>query len=214
MIFKDRQDAGLKLAAVLMAYRQAPNTQIIALPRGGVVIGDELAKKLSLPLDIVVPRKIGAPGNEEFAIGAITESGEPILDQGIIKQYQIAEDYLKITIAKEQKEAARRLKLYRGEREPLNLKGQNVIIADDGIATGATMKAAIASVKGRGVKKITIAVPVSSVEASAEIKKLVDEFVCLDTPEYFGAVGAFYESFGQTTDEEVIKIMKNQVSRR
>ena len=150
----------------------------------------------------------------EEAIGAITESGEPILDQGIIKQYQIAEDYLKITIAKEQKEAARRLKLYRGEREPLNLKGQNVIIADDGIATGATMKAAIASVKGRGVKKITIAVPVSSVEASAEIKKLVDEFVCLDTPEYFGAVGAFYESFGQTTDEEVIKIMKNQVSRR
>jgi len=207
-MFHDRQEAGQKLAQALEKFKNAKEAIILALPRGGVVVGFEIAKALNLPLDIVVPRKIGAPDNPEFAIGAITESGEGIFDQETIAFYRISKEYIKKTVAEEKKEALRRLKLYRGDRPPLDLKDKTVILIDDGIATGATMRAAIKSVKEKGAKKVIVAVPVSAPDSFKIIKKEVDEMISLAVPVFFGAVGAFYENFEQTSDEEVVDLMK------
>jgi putative phosphoribosyl transferase len=206
--FLNRQDAGQKLAQVLKRYKNATNTIILALPRGGVVTGFEVAKTLNLPLDIVVPRKIGAPENPEFAIGAITETGEGIFDETTIATYGITRSYLDNEIAKEKIEAERRLKLYRGFRPPLNLTNKTVIIVDDGLATGLTMRAAITTVKKMGAAKIIVAIPVTPPDTAELIKKEADEIFYLDAPPLFGAVGAFYEEFAQTTDEEVIDLLK------
>jgi putative phosphoribosyl transferase len=208
MIFKNRLEAGEKLAEALEKFKGKPDTIILALPRGGVAIGFEVAQKLNLPLDIVVPRKIGAPGNPEFAIGAITEQGEGVFDEMTVSAYGITESYLQNEIKKEKIEAERRLKLYRGERGPLDLGNKTAIIVDDGLATGLTMRAAIKTVKKLGTEKIIVAIPVTSPEAAEIIKKEVDEIIYLEAPAFFGAVGAFYEEFPQTTDEEVIDLLK------
>lgn len=208
MIFKNRVDAGQKLSQALEKYKDAKDTVILALPRGGVVAGYEAAKKLNLPLDIVVPRKIGAPGNPEFAIGAITETGEGIFNEETIKTYGISKEYIESEIKKEKAEAERRLKLYRGKRPCLVLKNKTVIILDDGLATGLTMRAAIRTVKSRKPKKIVVAFPIGPSDSIEILKREVDEVVYLDAPFFFGAVGAFYEEFGQTTDEEVIDLLK------
>lgn len=205
MLFQNRADAGLKLAEKLEKYKNAPDTVILALPRGGVVVGYEVTKELNLPLDIIVPRKIGAPGNPEFAIGAITETGEMILNEEV---FGISDEYLKNEAEKEKLEAERRLKLYRGSRPPLNLKNKTIIIVDDGLATGLTMRAAIVSVKKLGAQRIIVAIPVAPPDSVEFIKKEVDEIFYLDAPALFGAVGAFYKEFGQTTDEEVIDLLK------
>jgi len=180
----------------------------LALPRGGVVTAFEIAKELNLPLDLVVPRKIGAPDNEEYAIGAITETGEGIFNQEAIDTLGVPQEYLDKKVADEKEEAQRRLKTYRQDRPILNLKNKTVIIVDDGIATGLTMRAAIKSVKEKKAKEIIVAVPVSAQDSLKTINKEVDKTICLDAPLFFGAVGAFYEDFGQTTDEEVIDLMK------
>jgi putative phosphoribosyl transferase len=208
MIFKNRVEAGQKLAEKLKNYKDKKDIIILALPRGGVVTAYAVAKELNLPLDLVVPRKIGAPFNEEYAIGAITESGEGIFDQEAIATVGATKEYLDKKITEEKKEALRRLKTYRKNRPPLDLKDKTVIIIDDGIATGLTMRAAIKSVKEKNAKKIIVAVPVTAKESLETVKKEVDEVIYLDAPEYFGAVGAFYENFGQTTDEEVIDLME------
>lgn len=206
--FLNRKDAGQKLAEALKKYKNAEDALIIALPRGGVVIGFEAAKILNLPLDIVVPRKIGAPANPEFAIGAITETGEGIFDEITIGAYGITESYLQNEIKKEKAEAKRRLTLYRGTRPPLNLKNKTAIILDDGLATGLTMRAAVKTAKKLGATKIVAAIPVTSPEAAELVKKEVDELIYLDAPAFFGAVGSFYKEFGQTTDEEVIELLR------
>ena len=208
MIFKNRQEAGQKLAEKLNEFKGKKDTLILALPRGGVVTAFEIAKELNLPLDLVVPRKIGAPDNEEYAIGAITETGEGIFNQEAIASLGVPQEYLDNKIAAEKKEAQRRLKTYRQDRPPLNLANKTVIIVDDGIATGLTMRAAIKSVKEKKAKKVIVAVPVSAQDSLKTIQKEADEVICLDAPLFFGAVGAFYEDFGQTTDEEVIDLMK------
>lgn len=209
MIFKDRREAGQKLAKKLEKYKNKKDTIILGLPRGGVVVADEAASFLNLPLDLVVPRKIGAPGNPEYAIGAITEDGEGIFNTEVVRAYEISSEYLKNEVEKEKKEAERRLKVYRGKRSPLStLKSKTIILIDDGIATGLTMKAAIKSVKKKGATKVIVAVPVTARDSLSEIKKEVDEVICLHAPVFFGAVGAFYEEFGQTEDSEVIEIMK------
>lgn len=210
MIFKNRVEAGEKLAAALGKFKNAPDTIIIALPRGGVIVGYEVAKKLNLPLDIVVPRKIGAPGNPEFAIGAITETGEGIFDEMTVGTYGITESYLQNEIKKEKTEAVRRLKLYRGTRPPLDLKNKTAILVDDGLATGLTMHAAIKTVKKLGANKIIVTVPVTSPEAAEIIKKEVDEVIYLEAPAFFGAVGSFYEEFEQTADDEVIDLLSRE----
>ena len=205
MIFKDRIDAGKQLAKELKEYKDKSGVVIVALPRGGVVLGYEVAKELNLPLDIVVPRKIGAPGNPEFACGAISESGEFIANPDAGK---IPEDHLKKEIAKEKEEAKRRLGKYRPGLAKRDFQDKIIILVDDGIATGLTMEAGINTLKEMGAKEIVVAVPVSAEDSYRHIKKIVDKIICLDQPMFFGAVGQFYEKFDQTEDEEVIKLMQ------
>lgn len=212
MRFKNRTEAGQKLIPKLEDYKGNPDAVIIALPRGGVVLGYELAKGLNLPLDLVVPRKIGAPENEEFAIGAIAEDGEAFLDSRIINSYGIQDSYIQGAIEKEKKEAARRLKVYREDLPPRDLKDKICIIVDDGIATGRTLRAAIATVKKEGAKRIVVAVPVSARDSLEKIQEEVNEVVCLHAPLFFGAVGKFYSEFPQNTDQEIIKLMKRSHS--
>lgn len=208
MLFEDRADAGKKLAAALKAYENKPNTLVIALPRGGVVVGYEVAHQLHLPLDIVVPRKIGAPLNPEFAIGAITETGEVILSQALIKELGVTESFLKSAMEKEREIAQQRLNSYRKGRPPRILKDRHVILVDDGLATGSTMRAAIKTVRAQQAKEIVLAVPVAPPDTLQKIEKEVDKTICLEAPYVFYAVGQFYRSFEQTSDDEVMELMQ------
>ncbi|GAB4236384.1 MAG: phosphoribosyltransferase [Chlamydiales bacterium] len=205
-MFRNREEAGRQLAESLMSWKQDPNTIVIGLPRGGIPIGYEVCKALNLPMDIVYPKKIGAPGNPEFAIGAVTELGEGMIsdwatEAGASKKYIEDERKRQSDIAKE------RLKKYRKFLPKQNLKGKTVIIVDDGIATGMTLMAAIKSVRSEGAEKIVVAVPVAPYSALKKFEELADEIICLDTPLEFMAVGQFYYDFSQTTDEEVEEIL-------
>ena len=208
MIFKDRQEAGRKLISKLHQYKDRADVIVLGLPRGGIVTAFEIAQGLNLPLDLIVTRKIGAPDNPEFAIGAITEDGEGIFDAVTISTYRISRQYIDEEIKKEKKEAERRLKVYRENRPPLNLQDKTVILVDDGVATGATLRAAIRSAKIKNAKKIVVAVPVIARDILEKIKNEVDEIVYLDAPLFFSAIGSFYEVFAQTEDEEVVALMK------
>lgn len=207
MIFEDRVDAGQKLASKLTQYKEDPDTVVIGLPRGGVIVANEVANNLKLTLDIIVPRKIGAPGNPELAIGAITEEGEGFFDEAFIRSYQIDPEVINKEVTAEKEEARRRLELYRGSRPALNLNDKTAILIDDGIATGSTMKAAIVSAKIKGADKVVVAVPVAPPSTIAEIKNTADEVVVLDQPPFFQAVGQFYADFSQTEDAEIIELM-------
>ncbi|EKD44045.1 MAG: hypothetical protein ACD_72C00016G0003 [uncultured bacterium] len=207
MIFKDRVDAGKKLAKKMQYLKEIPNAIILGLPRGGVITAQAIADIIKLPLDIIVARKIGAPGNEEFAIGAITYDNQLFIDENTVKAYDIAHDYIEKETAIQKIEADRRHHLYRGNRPPLDLKQKTAVIVDDGIATGATMQAAILSAKFQGAAKIIVAIPVIARDSLEMLKQKVDEVIYLDAPLMFGAVGSFYQNFKQTTDQEVIKIM-------
>lgn len=208
MQFRDRAEAGQKLVQLLNRYREKKETVVIGLPRGGVVVAWQVAHELHLPLDVICPRKIGAPGNPELAIGAITEEGDPILDFSLIQSMDVSEKYLTERIEMERENARHRVQEYRGDRPPLQLRGQIVILIDDGLATGSTMRAAIASVRARHAHRVVVAVPVSPLDTAEEMKLLADTFICLDTPAPFYAVGQFYEQFEQVTDEEVIDLLK------
>ena len=204
-MFKNRQAAGEKLIPQLEKYRNNHQAIILGLPRGGVVTASVIAQELKLPLDLIVPRKIGAPGNPELAIGAITEDGEGIFDESLITAYQISQKYIDQEVEKEKQEAKRRLKAYRAGRKPLDLKNKIAILVDDGVATGATMRAAIKSAKKKGALKVVVAIPVIAAEALIILKKESNEVIYLDAPAWFGAVGEFYEDFSQVEDEEVVK---------
>jgi len=205
--FSDRVEAGKRLASALRDFA-GKNGIVLAIPRGGVVVGYEIAKALSLPLDVIIPRKIGAPDNPELAIGAMTEDGTIILDDNLITYIGVQRDYIKAESERQKHEIERRLKLYRQNEPYPSLKGLDVVIVDDGIATGSTMKAALASVKNRGASTVTVAVPVGPPSTIKELKKQAARVVCLYTPEYFQAIGQFYTDFNQTTDEEVIQLLK------
>jgi predicted phosphoribosyltransferase len=204
--FVDRIDAGNRLASVLKDFSGKKGI-VLAIPRGGVVVGSVIAKSLNLPLDVIIPRKIGAPYNPELAIGAVAEDGTAILDNHLIKYLGVDLEYVKEETEGQKKEIERRLKLYRQDISYPILKGLDVIVVDDGIATGSTMKAALASVKNRGAASITVAVPIGPPSTIEELNKIADRVVCLYTPEYFQAIGQFYKDFSQTTDEEVIKLL-------
>jgi len=205
--FANRIEAGKELASALADFA-SKNTIVLAIPRGGVVVGYEIAKALKIPLDVIIPRKIGAPDNPELAIGAMTEDGTIILDSNLIKYLGVPEVYIKEESERQRREIERRLKFYRQNEPYPNLHGHDVFIVDDGIATGSTMKAALASVKNRGAKTVTVAVPVCPASTIKELKKQAGHVVCLYTPEYFQAIGQFYNDFTQTTDEEVIQLLK------
>lgn len=207
MFFQNRMEAGKKLAQKLISYKNFPNGIIIALPRGGVPVAYQVAEALNLPLDIISPRKIGAPFNPEYAIGAITETGEGIFNEAAITRLNISENYLSNEIKKEQTKAQERLSRYRVGMPPRQLEGKTIFLIDDGLATGLTMKAAIQSLQETGVDKIIVAVPVAPPDTIQEISSKVDALFCLETPPYFEAVGQFYYDFSQTTDEEVIELL-------
>src|SRR5271169_2667083 len=185
--FANRVEAGKLLAADLADFA-GKNALVLAIPRGGVVVGYEIAKALSLPLDVIIPRKIGAPDNPELAIGAMTEDGTIILDEQLVAYLEVPRDYIKEESARQKLEIERRLKFYRQSEPYPQFEGLDVIIVDDGIATGSTMKAALASVKNRGAKTVTIAVPVGPPSTIKELMKQADRVICLYTPEYFQAI--------------------------
>ncbi len=197
-----------QLIKALNHYSKAVNTIIIGLPRGGVPMASVIAKALHLPLDIVVPRKLGAPFNEEYAIGAITEDGEPILNATVTGA--IDQSYIDSVIEEERTEAQRRLQIFRGDTPSLDLTDTTAIIVDDGIATGYTMEAAIASARHKNAKRIVIAVPVGASDTIERLTPQVDEMICLHQPMNFAAVGQFYDTFLQTSDEEVIQTLANR----
>jgi len=205
--FKDRVDAGMQLASALVGL-VGKEAVILAIPRGGVVIGFEVARELNLPLDVIVPRKIGAPENPELAIGAVTEDGTMILDNNLVSYLQVSKTYIRRESKTQRLEIERRLKLYRGNAPRPNLKNLDVVIVDDGIATGSTMKAALASVRKRGANRVLIAIPVGPPSTIRELEKQADRVICLHTPESFHAIGEFYEDFAQTEDVEVTELLK------
>lgn len=214
-ILKNRQEAGQKLARILEDFKGKPAVAkamagegaiVLALPRGGVVIGAEIAKALNLPLDIIVTRKIGSPESEEYAIGAIDVDGEGVWNEEELKR--VNKEWLNKEIEKEKQEAKRRQNLYRSSRGQLNLKDKIAIIVDDGIATGLTIKAAIRYARKLGAQKVIIASPVAPQEVVDDLKKSADEIRVLETPAFFFAIGQFYENFPQLSDDEVIRILK------
>jgi len=207
-MFHDRKEAGQRLAEELLRYKHE-HPVIIALPRGGVPVAFEVAKKLHAPLDIVIVRKLGAPDQKELAIGALVEGKKPLvfLNNYIMTSLRVSESYLKEEITIETEEMRRRQKMYRGEEQRVQLKDRTVIIVDDGIATGASMKAALMGLKADEPKKIILAVPVAPADIINEMEQIVDEVVCLKTPTLFFAVGKHYADFSQTTDDEVINLL-------
>ena len=208
MYFEDRKDAGKQLAEKLHAYTGREDVIVIALPRGGVVTGFEVAQALKVPLDCVMPRKIGAPGRQELAVGAITQKGEPLFNDEVMEKLSLSPDDVWHVVEQEKKEAQRRLRVYRGDRDAVNLSGKTVIVVDDGMATGSTMRAALVTIKHHNPEKIIVAVPVAPRDVLNEIKKEVGEVVCLHVPTYFGGIGAFYRSFEQVDDEAVVALVQ------
>jgi putative phosphoribosyl transferase len=208
MLFKNRTAAGRALVLVLEKYKRAKKTVVLGLPRGGVVVAFEVAIALEIPLDILIPRKIGSPGNPELAIGAIAGDGV-VLDKEIIDALHVPESYIQAEIAKEKQEAERRLSLFRENKPPRDWSGWTALIVDDGIATGSTMRASIAALKNMHASKIVVAVPVGPPDTIDELKQEVDEVFCLYTPSSFMAVGQFYDQFPQTSDKEVIELLRD-----
>lgn len=211
MLFKDRQHAGKELAKGLRNYEGLAHAIVIGLPRGGVPVAYEVAKELHLPMDIVSLRKIGAPQQKELAIGAITESGEGYFNTPLIARLHVSKDYIAREVEKEKNVAKDRNIIYRKNRPPLNLSGKTALIVDDGLATGATMKAALQFIKSQGANKTIVAVPVSAPDTLTEIKRLADEVITLYAPTYFSAVGEFYDHFEPTLDSEVICLMEQNM---
>jgi len=208
MRFADRADAGRKLIPVLEKYKDSKDAIVIGLPRGGVVNAYEVAKGLNLPLDIIVVRKIGAPMQPELAVGALTQEGDLLLNQDLMNRIGLMQQDIAGIIEDEKKEAQRRLELYRGDRQPLDLKNKTVIMVDDGLATGATMRAAIISARGMGAKKIVVAIPVSTIDTLRKIEQEADEVICLYVPDRFWGISGFYDVFFQTEDDEVIDLLR------
>jgi len=206
-MFQNRAQAGKKLASKLLSYKATKNLIVLAIPRGGVVVGKILSQALDCPLEVIVTKKIGAPGNPELAIGAVGVVGKPVIDEELAERVGADENYLKSKILNLKSEIKRREKIFRRDKLPLNLKDKTVILTDDGVATGATMMAAVEIARQQNPKKIIVAVPVIAKDTLEKIESLADEVVFLDAPEMFFAVGQFYQDFPQTTDEEVKKLL-------
>jgi predicted phosphoribosyltransferase len=205
--FRDRVDAGKRLAVALADFGGKDGV-VLAIPRGGVVVAYEIAQALDFPLDVIIPHKLGAPDNPELAIGAVAEDGSAVLDRQLIAYLGVEDGYIEEEKERQKAEIQRRLKVYRQGMASRELKGKDVIVVDDGIATGSTMKAALASVKNQGAKTVTVAIPVGPPSTIEELKRQADQVICLYTPEYFQAIGQFYDDFSQTSDEEVIELLK------
>lgn len=208
-MFSDRKDAGRQLAAALKdLHLEVP--VVLAIPRGGVPVGFEVARALDAPLDIIVARKLGAPGQHELGLGAIVDGDHPqsVLNEEIIQELGVSPEYIKTEIEHELKEIRRRQEVYRKGRAPVDVAGRTVILIDDGIATGGSIRAALRGLRRLGPKKVVLAVPVAPSDTIESLRPEADQIVCLDTPEFFFAIGEFYEDFSQTGDEEVIELLE------
>ncbi len=214
MIFRDRVDAGQKLAEKLTEYARRDDVLILALPRGGVPVAFEVAERLNAPMDVFLVRKLGVPGHEELAMGAIASGGVRVLNERTINYLNIPEEVIDRVAAKEQRELERREKTYRDDLPAPDVKGKTVILIDDGLATGSTMRAAVIALKQMNPTKIVVAVPVASDETCREFQQEVDAVVCAITPEPFYGVGLWYDDFSQTTDEEVRELLQKTASRQ
>ncbi len=209
--FANRAEAGKLLAAKLTAYTHAPDTLVLALPRGGVPVAYEVATQLHLPLDVVVVRKLGVPDHEEMAFGAIASGGVRLLDPDIIRSWQISRSVIDSITAREQRELTRREHAYRDARPEPAIKGKTILLIDDGLATGATMRAAIAALRQHHPGRIVVAVPTAAPSTCTNIRAEVDEIICIMTPDPFEAVGMWYKDFAQTTDDQVRDLLRRAV---
>ena len=206
-VFRDRREAGRLLAAKLSTYAGKPDIVVLGLPRGGVPVAFEVAQALAAPLDVFLVRKLGVPGHEELAMGAVASGGVLVLNDDVITRLGIAPEEIEAVAAKETAELARREQLYRNDRTSPEFGGRTVILVDDGLATGATMRAAITALRQSSPARIIVAVPTAAPDICEEFKKQADEIVCYMSPAPFLAVGRWYEDFGQTTDDEVCALL-------
>lgn len=213
MIFKNRKAAGQLLAGQLAAYANCPDVLVLALPRGGVPVAYEVAEALNAPLDVFLVRKLGVPGQEELAMGAIASGDVRVLNDQVVQGLGISEAQINQVAAKEQQELERRERLYRENLPAPDVQGRTVILVDDGLATGATMRAALRALRQEQPARIVVAVPISALETCNEFKAEVDEIICAETPRPFIGVGLWYEDFSQTTDQEVRDLLKRAANR-
>jgi predicted phosphoribosyltransferase len=207
-MFLNRSDAGSRLSSRLPQYKNRPDVIVLALPRGGVVTGYEIAHALNVPLDVLIVRKLGFPGQPELAVGAVAETGTVVLNEDIVAAGRISEDFLNHEIDRQKEEIARRVTIYRSGKGLPGLSGITVILVDDGVATGATIKAAISALKDENVAKLVVALPVGPPETVKVLRQIVDELICLETPLVFMAVSAHYLDFTQVSDDEVVSILR------
>ncbi len=207
MILKDRTDAGRRLAARLAGYGGS-EPMVLALPRGGVPVGAEVSRALGAPLDIFIARKLGAPGQPELGIGAVAQGGVLVVNERIVRGLTLSEEHVRRAAEDELREVGRRLRLLRGDRPEPEVRDRTVILVDDGLATGATARAAILALRERRPKRLVLAVPVCPPRTADLLRPEVDELVVLDTPADFYAVGSYYEDFEQVTDDEVIRLLE------
>jgi predicted phosphoribosyltransferase len=207
-LFEDRSDAGRRLAELLRAYEGTPGLLVLALPRGGVPVAFEVARSLHAPLDIFLVRKLGVPGHEELAMGAIASGGTMVLNDDVIRMAGITPDMIERTAEREWRELERREECYRGARQRPSLRDATVILVDDGLATGSTMRAAAHALRQEGPAQVIIAVPVASPETCHAFREEVDNIICAVTPEPFYGVGAWYADFSQTSDDEVQTLLR------
>lgn len=203
MYFRDRADAGQQLARRLEAYANRPDVLVLALPRGGVPVGFEVAQALNVPLDVFLVRKLGVPDQPELAMGAVATGGVRVLNEDVVHALRIPPQVIDAVAAEELRELERRERVYREGRPAPDVRGRTVILVDDGLATGSTMRAAVAALRRQDPARIVVAVPTAAPSVCQEFRALVDDVVCLITPEPFYAVGLWYRDFSQTTDEEV-----------
>jgi predicted phosphoribosyltransferase len=208
VLLKDRRDAGQRLAGELARFAGQQDTVILGLPRGGVVVAFEVARALDLPLDIYLVRKLGTPGQEELAMGAIASGGVMVLNDDVVRTLHLGSDSIEQVAERERTVLEKREATYRGHAEAVPLEGKQVILIDDGLATGATMRTAIKSLRAHGPARIIVAVPTAPAETCTSLAKEVDEMVCSMTPSPFFAIGEWYEDFSQTSDEEVVALLE------
>ncbi len=209
MLFRDRTEAGQCLAGKLSEYANRSDVVVLALPRGGVPVAYEVARELRAPLDVFLVRKLGVPGQPELAMGAIATGGVRVLNESVVRGLDLAPDEIDSVARQEQQELDRRERVYRDERPPLDVRGRTVILIDDGLATGSTMRAAVEALRLQQPGRIVVAVPVAARLTCEEFESIADEIVCVETPEPFRAVGLWYGDFSQTTDAEVHELLAN-----
>jgi putative phosphoribosyl transferase len=212
-MFRNRIDAGNRLAARLFQYKNRLDATVLALPRGGVVIGYEIARALNAPLDVLIVRKVRFPGQPELAIGAVAETGSVVLNESIVAEAQLSQDLLKPEIEHQKEEIARRVAIYRAGKKFPNLDGMAAILVDDGVATGATIKAAILALKEQKVTKLVLALPVGPPETVKVLREMVDELICLETPPDFMAVSVHYLDFTQVSDSEAVDLLQKLAAK-